>query len=138
MKSRIIFTAIIIGVILVTTRLLGYQFMDQSIGLEFYLGAVGLIFLLTGLYAGIMWQQRVKKHQEAQGYEWNEKNDLLSDREMEVLKLLAEGLTNKEISEKLYVSVNTVKTHLNNIYSKLGVNRRTQAISAAKRLEILK
>ena len=61
----------------------------------------------------------------------------LSEREVEVLQLIAEGLTNKEISSQLYLSLNTVKTHTRNIYSKLGVNSRVLAVARARDLEIL-
>jgi LuxR family maltose regulon positive regulatory protein len=61
----------------------------------------------------------------------------LSEREIEVLGLIAEGLSNQEISSRLYVSLNTVKAHTRNIYSKIGVNSRTHAVSKARTLGIL-
>ena len=61
----------------------------------------------------------------------------LSTRELDTLKLIAEDLTNQEIADKLFISLNTVKTHLKNIYLKLEVNNRTKAVSKAKKLEII-
>jgi LuxR family maltose regulon positive regulatory protein len=61
----------------------------------------------------------------------------LSERELEVLQLIAEGLTNPEIAARLYLSPNTVKVHAHNIYGKLGVNNRTQAGARARALGIL-
>ena len=59
-------------------------------------------------------------------------SDPLSDREIEVLKLLERGLSNQQIAEELFISTNTVKAHLKNIYGKLGVNNRVQAISKGR------
>jgi len=61
----------------------------------------------------------------------------LSEREIEVLQLIAEGMTNPEIAAKLILSLYTVKTHTRNIYGKLGVNNRTQAVAKARALGIL-
>ncbi len=61
----------------------------------------------------------------------------LSEREIEVLQLIAEGLTNQLIATRLYLSLNTVKAHTRNIYGKLGVNNRTQAGARARALGIL-
>ena len=63
--------------------------------------------------------------------------DPISDRELEVLHLVAAGLSNKEIAAKLFISLNTVKTHTKNINSKLGVNSRTRAVARAKELGLL-
>jgi LuxR family maltose regulon positive regulatory protein len=60
----------------------------------------------------------------------------LSDRELEVLRFVAAGLSNKKITEQLFVSISTVKTHLRNIYGKLEVHSRTEAVAKAKDLEI--
>jgi LuxR family maltose regulon positive regulatory protein len=61
----------------------------------------------------------------------------LSDRELEVLQLIAEGLSRQEIATKLVLSLNTVKTHARNIYSKLGVNNQMQAVGKARGLGLL-
>jgi LuxR family maltose regulon positive regulatory protein len=61
----------------------------------------------------------------------------LTDRELEILELIAEGLTNPEIATKLFLSLHTVKTHTHNIYGKLGVHNRTQAVTKAGALGIL-
>jgi LuxR family maltose regulon positive regulatory protein len=63
--------------------------------------------------------------------------DLLTEREQEVLQCIATGLSNKAIEEKLFISKNTVRTHLKNLYSKLNVNSRTQAIARAHELKLV-
>jgi LuxR family maltose regulon positive regulatory protein len=61
----------------------------------------------------------------------------LSERELEVLYHLAEGLTNQEIASRLFLSPNTVKAHTHNIYGKLGANNRTQAATKARELKLI-
>jgi LuxR family maltose regulon positive regulatory protein len=61
----------------------------------------------------------------------------LSEREVEVLEHIAIGLSNREIAERLYLSLNTIKVHTRNLYGKLGVNSRTQAVAKARELGIL-
>ncbi len=61
----------------------------------------------------------------------------LSDRELEILRLIETGATNREIADKLYIAVSTVKTHINNLYGKLGVSNRVQALARARELSLL-
>jgi DNA-binding NarL/FixJ family response regulator len=61
----------------------------------------------------------------------------LSERELEVLALLASGRTNSEIARDLYIAVGTVKTHVNNIYRKLGTRNRAEALTRARDLKLL-
>ena len=60
-----------------------------------------------------------------------------SERELEVLRLIVAGLTNREIAEELVVSLGTIKTHINHIYQKLAVHNRTQAVARARELELV-
>jgi LuxR family maltose regulon positive regulatory protein len=62
----------------------------------------------------------------------------LSERELEVLRLIAEGLSNQEVAQRLFLSVPTVKWHTTHIYGKLGVTNRTQAVAQARALGLLK
>ena len=61
----------------------------------------------------------------------------LSERELQVLELIAKGLTNPEIASRLYVSLHTIKAHAQHIYGKLGVHSRTQAVARARAFGIL-
>ena len=61
----------------------------------------------------------------------------MTERELDVLKLMAEGLTNQEIGNRLYLSLNTIKVYTRNIYGKLGVKNRTQAAAKARALGLI-
>ncbi|MBE7703582.1 MAG: response regulator transcription factor [Cyanobacteria bacterium SIG28] len=67
----------------------------------------------------------------------NERFKMLTEREKNILYLLVEGFTNKEIAEKLFISVHTVKAHLEAIYEKLGVNNRVQTVIKAVKLGLV-
>ena len=70
-------------------------------------------------------------------FETNEWVEPLTDRELEILQRIAEGLTNRKIGSRLYLSANTVKAHLRNVYGKLNVNNRTQAVNRARALGLI-
>ena len=65
------------------------------------------------------------------------KEEILSDRELEVLRLLAAGQSYKEIGQKLFLSLNTIQSHIKSIYRKLSVNRRVQAIEKAREMKLI-
>lgn len=79
------------------------------------------------------WTKRTKKVSASRRY----KAGTLTPRETEVLRVLADGATNKEIADQLYISLATVKTHVVNIYSKLGVANRVEAVAEARRMGLL-
>jgi DNA-binding NarL/FixJ family response regulator len=104
---------------------------------ELYVGLIALAFMGLGVWAGA---RLFRKPMPAQTFETNTKAVAslgISGREFEVLELLAAGRSNKEISAKLNVSPNTVKTHVANLYGKLEVKRRTEAIMRARELGVL-
>ncbi|NND32416.1 MAG: response regulator transcription factor [Saprospiraceae bacterium] len=121
-------------------RLIEYRYLVKTFSVDIYLGGIALLFTSLGIWIGY---QIITRNSRA-GNSLNEmaliagEESLLSDREMEVLLLMAEGLSNREIGERLYISIHTVKTHSTNIFSKLGVKRRTQAISQARTMGIIK
>jgi LuxR family maltose regulon positive regulatory protein len=89
--------------------------------------------LLTA-FPGVKPEQIVKPQIQNSEFDWLEP---LSNRESEVLQLLAKGLTNQAIADRLVLSIHTVKTHTRSIYSKLAVNNRTQAVDRARTLGVL-
>lgn len=104
---------------------------------EIYVGLIALAFMGLGVWTGA---KLFRKPVPTQTFEANTKAKTslgISDREFEVLELLAAGRSNKEISASLNVSPNTVKTHVANLYGKLEVKRRTEAILRARELGML-
>jgi ATP/maltotriose-dependent transcriptional regulator MalT len=61
----------------------------------------------------------------------------ITPRELEILELIAQGLSNKEIADRVFVSENTVKTHSSRVFDKLGARRRTQAVQVGKELRLI-
>ncbi len=95
-------------------------------------------FSVTGLAAPFQSEIRNLKHLHRTQVQVSEIVEPLSERELVVLRLIAEGYSNQEIATKLFVAVSTVKTHVNNIFTKLGVQGRKQAVAHAKELNLLK
>ena len=120
------------GISLVLLEIVNYRTIFRQTSLEIYGIVVGIIFLLLGVWIGYQFVMRPGK---TSSYTGKIKEEL-SRRENEVLLAMAEGLSNKEIADKLFVSENTIKTHVSNIFVKLNVQRRTQAILKAKELFI--
>lgn len=92
------------------------------------LGAQELLAALERVHAG----QRVTlpdRHQPAAGSQWPGREDGLSSREAEVLALITQGMSNSEIAKGMYLSPNSVKSYIRSAYRKIGVARRTQAVS---------
>ncbi len=108
-----------------------YRTMIRDLQIEVYGAIIGLLFLACGIWLGANTFKR--KSSSA----FDAKKLGLSKREVEVLQLMADGYSNQEIADKLFVSLNTAKTHISNIYSKLNVKRRTQAIQKAHDLALL-
>ena len=117
-------------------RWLEYQHSVRLFATEIYIVTVAVVFTVLGIWVG----HRISSRKPAEDFKVNTRAlDYLgvSKREWEVLRLLAEGHTNKEIGESLFVSPNTVKTHLAHLYDKLEVSRRTQAVRKAKSLRLI-
>ncbi|MBL7807057.1 MAG: response regulator transcription factor [Saprospiraceae bacterium] len=108
---------------------------------NWYTGAIAILFAGVGIWAGLTWNKRVRLESKVASPLTSRSTLMqqlgITPREFEVLEHMAKGLSNQEIAQSLFVSLNTVKTHLSNLFSKLGVQRRTQAIKKAKDLGIL-
>lgn len=104
---------------------------------EVYAAIISVIFMVLGAWLMHNFQQR-KLAKEIAKKEIVSLPELgLSQREMEVLELMSQGFTNQQIADKLFLSIHTIKTHGSNLFMKLDVKNRTQALIKAKELEIL-
>lgn len=121
---------------------LEWRFVIIDNAFEFYAGAIAIIFTTLGIWlAGKLTSKRsVPQVTAAFSFTVNQteiRNRNITKREIEVLQLLASGMSNAEIAETLFVSQNTIKTHVSNLFVKLEAKRRTQAIDRAKILGLI-
>ena len=115
---------------------LQYHYLLRSLSTEAYIIAIAVAFVALGGWLGY----RLTPTAASEPFRSNEpaiEQLGLSTRELEVLRLLASGQSNKEMARVLHLSPNTVKTHLANLYAKLDASRRTQAIAKARALAII-
>ena len=139
-----------LAAILFLLKWLEFRFVIMDHSFEIYIGAIALIFTGLGIWLAlklakpkietVVVEKEVFITKPAAGFVPDEKTLLkwgISKREWEVLLLMSEGLSNQEIAERLFVSLNTIKTHSSNLFEKLDVKRRTQAIEKGKRLGLL-
>ena len=125
-------------------KFIEYRYLVRDLSLEFYLGAVAVLFTGLGVWAGLRLTRRkviiATPDFKLPDFKLNDAELQrlgISKREYEVLELIALGLSNQEIADKLFVSLNTIKTHSSNLFMKLDARRRTQAIHRAKELGLL-
>lgn len=145
--KRVLFYGLIGGVLLVLLKVLEYQYVVRAYPGEIYGGLVAAIFAGLGIYFGRHWSQsrevtvvREVRVPEGEPFVLNSgklKELGITPREYEILGLIAEGLSNREIGERLCVSENTVKTHSSRVFDKLGVNRRVQAVLKGRELGLI-
>ena len=135
------------GVLIVTLRLIEFRFLVIEHSIEIYSGLIAALFAGVGIWLGLKLTKKkevliIKEVQvPANGsFSLNEQRlkDLgITKRELEILELIAHGMSNREIAEKLFVSENTVKTHSTRLFDKLGAKRRTQAVQFGKEMGLL-
>lgn len=136
-----------LGLLLVLLRWMELRWLVFMHATEIYIGGIAVIFTLMGGWLALRLTNPktviVEKEVVITGrnnFEINEavlKELGLSSRELEVLDLMAQGCSNQEIADRLFVSLNTIKTHSSRIFEKLDVNRRTQAVEKARKLQLI-
>jgi len=135
------------GVLVTLLKLIEYRYLVIEHSFEIYGGLIAATFAGLGIWLGIRLVGRqqavvVKEVTVGRGdaFVLNERKreELgITRRELEILALVAQGLSNREIAGKLFVSENTVKTHCSRTFEKLGARRRTQAVQLGKELGLL-
>jgi DNA-binding CsgD family transcriptional regulator len=145
-KQNIIY-GIALALLLLLLKWLEWHFVIADHAVEMYSSAIAVVFTALGVWLALkLMKPKVKtivveKPVAADaGFTLNEvelRQLRISSRELEVLQLMAEGLSNQEIAERLFVSLNTIKTHSSNLFVKMEVERRTQAVEKAKRLSLI-
>ena len=128
-------------------RVIEYRFLVIEHSVEIDGGLIALVFAVLGIWLGL----KLTKNTEtvvirevpvpaAETFVRDEQKRQrlgITPREMEILELIAAGLSNREISERLYVSENTVKTHSSRLFDKLDAKRRTQAVQLGKEFRLI-
>ncbi|SER58819.1 response regulator transcription factor [Pedobacter rhizosphaerae] len=147
-KNSILY-GLILALLLFLMKWLELRYVVINHSFEIYAGAIAIIFTALGIWLALKLTKPktstivVEKPvfiQKEDAFVLNKKEVErlgLSNRELEVLTLLAEGLSNQEIAQRLFVSLNTIKTHTSNIFEKLAVKRRMQAVELAKSLQLI-
>jgi len=135
------------GVLIAVLKLTEYRWLVVQHSIEIYGGIVATIFAVVGIWLGRK-LTRVKETVVVREVQVPAPSEFVRDagkveslgitpRELEILELIAQGLSNKEIADRVFVSENTVKTHSSRVFDKLGAKRRTQAVQLGKELRLI-
>jgi len=135
--------AVLVGIL----KFAEYRYFVRDLSLELYIGLIAVLFIGLGAWIGRRLTRdpmvpQVERSSASEPLPFvaddaNLKKLGITKREREVLELIASGMSNQEIADKLFVSTSTIKTHTSSLFSKLEANRRTQAIQRARELGIL-
>lgn len=150
MTKKTILYGILLAALAIGLKMLEYKFVIRDHSLELYGGIIAALFMIFGIVAGNKFTRRKEVEvivertitvtpEQPKIIATDEQLSILgmSKREYEILQLMAEGLSNQEIAERIFVSIHTVKTHVSNILLKLDAKRRTQAVIKAKELKLV-
>lgn len=146
MKRHVLIYGLIGGILIALLKWTKYRFLVIEHSIEIYGGLIAATFAVLGIWLGIKLtgkQKIVVKEVPVPATEPFLRDDSrrehlgITPRELEILELIAQGLSNREIAAKLFVSENTVKTHSSRVFDKLGARRRTQAVQLGKEFGLL-
>ena len=147
MKRQVLIYGLIGGLLITLLKWTEYRFLVIEHSIEIYGGLIAATFAVLGIWLGLKLtgtRERivVKEVPVPAGEPFvpdeRKREGLgITPREMEILGLIATGLSNREIAERLFVSENTVKTHSSRLFDKLGAKRRTQAVQIGKTARLI-
>jgi DNA-binding CsgD family transcriptional regulator len=147
MAKQVALYGVVGGVLIALLKVIEYKHFVHEYPSEIYGGLLAIIFTAIGIYFGLRWTRAkevvvIREVPVRMGGAFvldvgKLKEVGLTAREHEILALIAQGLSNREIGEKLFVSENTVKTHSSRVFEKLQVNRRVQAVQKGKDLGLI-
>ena len=149
MRRHVIVYGLLCGVLIAVLKLIEYRWLVVDYSVEIYGALIASVFAAVGIWLGLkltrpkerLVVQQVRVEVPAPvGFTRDEQRveELrLTPRELEILELMASGLSNREIAHRVHVSENTVKTHSSRVFDKLGARRRTQAVQLGKELRII-
>jgi NarL family two-component system response regulator LiaR len=147
MKRHVLMYGLIGGVLIAALKWTEYRFLVVEHSVEIYGGLIAATFAVLGIWLGLKLTGRqqtivVREVPVPAGRPFvadeRKREDLrITRRELEILELIAQGLSNREIAAKLFVSENTAKTHSSRVFDKLGARRRTQAVQLGKEFGLL-
>jgi len=146
-KRQILIYGLLGGILIFTLKLIEYRFLVLEHSIEIYGGLIAAVFAVMGIWLGLKLTKKKEIIIErevfvpaGQPFLLNQQKLVqlgITKRELEILELIATGLSNREIAEKLFVSENTVKTHSSRLFDKLSAKRRTQAVQLGKEMGLL-
>ena len=146
MKRHVLIIGLIGGILIAALKWIEYRYLILEHSFEIYGALIAILFAVVGIWLGNRLttprQKIVIKEVPvpATSFILNEQKQEalgITRRELEILELVAQGMSNREIAGKLYVSENTVKTHCSRAFDKLGARRRTQAVQLGKEFGLL-
>jgi DNA-binding CsgD family transcriptional regulator len=147
MRKHILLYGLLGGVLIAGLRLIEYRWLVVEHSVEIYGALVAAVFASVGIWLGLKLTRNTETvvvREVMVAAPLNFVRDQgkveslgITPRELEILELIAQGLSNREIAERVYVSENTIKTHSSRVFDKLGARRRTQAVQLGKELRLI-
>ena len=147
MRKHILLYGILGGLLIAVLRAIEYRWLVVEHSVEIYGGLVAAVFASLGIWLGLKLTRKTETVVVREVMvpapinftldEAKRESLGITPRELEILALIAEGLSNKEIAERVNVSENTVKTHSSRVFDKLGARRRTQAVQLGKEWRLI-